>query len=123
MDIKILAAILAFLCTVGLALVVYVLKIQIPLLKTIDNKLYRNIRFVFFGAAVFVCAGLVIMLSIDLLTVFFGLRRSVDQINSVGVLVTLLGPIVMDVAIASQALTYYMLKREDDRNGRPHIKR
>jgi uncharacterized membrane protein len=111
MDIKHLTAILGVLCIIGLALAIYILRIQVPLLRTIDTKLGRKVRYLYFGATVFVALALAVLLLLDILTVFFALPRSTQNVNEIGVFITLITPVVADVVLAKEALTYKLIDK------------
>lgn len=113
MDIVLAATLLAILCIVGIVLVGYVLSIQIPLLRVRDTKLMIRIRYALFFISLFILSGLTVLLAIDLATVFFSLPRSARTINPIGVVVTFLGPVVMDAAIGAIAMVYWFIKRNN----------
>lgn len=113
MDIRTAAILLAILCIGGMVLTIYVLSIQVPLLLVKDNTLMSRIRYALFAISVFILIGLTTLLAIDFATVFFNLRRSTSHINTVGAVVTFLGPIVMDAAITALALMYWFIKRNN----------
>lgn len=88
MDIKTASLILLVLALASLYFTVRVLMYQIPLLKTHDNKLDRQLRFLFFFLAATLFIGNTIFLVIDAATVFSSLTRSTRELNPVGIIYT-----------------------------------
>ena len=86
MDIRTASIILGVLALLSLYFTVRVLMFQIPLLKVHDNKLDRQLRFLFFFLAVTLFIGNTIFLIIDAATVYGSLTRSTRELNPVGIL-------------------------------------
>ncbi|MFB6518568.1 hypothetical protein [Streptomyces sp. NPDC056401] len=113
MDIKTAALLLAILLVVGIILIGYVLKIQIPLLRVKDARIYVIMRYVLFFVSVINLVGMLLLLSVDLATVFFGLQRSARVINPVGVVVTFTGAIIMLSYAFGFAVMYWSIGKDN----------
>lgn len=114
MDIATLAIWLTVFAVIGLGFLSYVLWKQIPLLGEPGTAVIKRVRYTLFIITLILFVANLIILAIDILTVFSLVKRSTNILNPIGIIYGLTIAIGFMASSAGWWFIYWTITRDND---------